>query len=63
MERLLLEQYNVRLGHCVEKAPDPHPEEKPSVAYHTDEDTLREDLKALAGYRPPEATDEDEFGV
>jgi hypothetical protein len=64
MERLLLEQYGVRLGSTIEKAPDPHPELEPTVAYHTDEDTLREELKSLAGYAPPEGGEnEDEFGV
>jgi hypothetical protein len=63
MERLLLEQYNVRMGHCTEKAPDPNPGEKPSVGYHTDEQTLREELKELAGYPgEPSAEDEDEDG-
>jgi hypothetical protein len=64
MERILLEQYNVRLGHCAEPAVDPNPSEKPSVGYHTDRDTLREELKTLAGYNPPEGGEsEDEFGV
>ena len=60
MERLLLEQYSVRMGHCTERAPDPNPNEKPTVGYHTDEQTLREELKELAGY--PVEPGEDEEG-
>lgn len=52
-----MEQYNVRLGHCVEPAQDPHPEVEPTVGYHTDEDTLKEDLKALAGWREGDEED------
>lgn len=52
------------LGSCVEKAPDPHPELEPTVEYHTDRDTLREELKSLVGYTPPEDSEsKDEFGV
>ena len=64
LERLLLEQYNVRMGHCVEKAVDPHPELSPTIAYHTDEDTLREEMKELAGWREKGGPEEDDsFGV
>lgn len=62
LERFLLESYGVRLGSCTEPAADPHPELEPTVEYHTDTDTLREELKTLAGYTPPEGSDE-EFGV
>lgn len=58
LERTLLEKHGVRMGHCAEKAADPHPEVEPTIAYHTDEDTLREDLKALAGH-VTEEEDED----
>lgn len=61
MERLLLEQFNVRMGHCVQPAADPHPDVEPSIAYHTDADTLREDLKTLAGRPIPD--DEDDLGL
>jgi len=57
-----LEEFGVALGSCVEKAADPHPELEPTVEYHTDRDTLREELKTLAGYTPPEGG-EDEFGI
>jgi hypothetical protein len=51
------------MGHCTERAPDPNPSERPSVGYHTDEQTLREELKELAGYPgEPSAKDEDEDG-
>lgn len=40
-ERLLLEQYGVRMGHTTEPASDPNPSEKPTVGYATDEDTAR----------------------
>jgi len=64
MERLLLEQYSVRMGHCTERASDPNPQEKPTVGYHTDEQTLREELKTLAGFPgEPGAEDEDEDGT
>lgn len=68
LERALLEEHGVRLGHCAEPAVDPNPKEKPSVRYHTDEMTLREELQSLAGYRPPEGSEveddeRDEFGV
>lgn len=71
LERSLLEEYGVRLGHCAEPAVDPNPKEKATVAYHTDEDTLREELKTLAGWRergggePDEIEEEDvePFGV
>lgn len=39
----------MRLGHCVEPAIDPHPELEPTIRYHTDEDTLKNDLLTLAG--------------
>lgn len=64
LERLLLEQYNVRMGHCVEKAVDPHPEVEPTIGYHTDEDTLREEMQTLAGWREKgEPEEDDSFGV
>ena len=66
MERILLEAYGVALGSCVEKAPDPHPELEPTVEYHTDRDTLREELKELAGWKESDfirKDDKDEFGV
>ena len=62
VERFLLEAYNVRLGSCVEPAADPHPELESTVEYHTDTDTLREELKTLAGYAPPE-NEQDDSGV
>jgi hypothetical protein len=51
LERALLEQYGVRMGHCSEPAPDPSPDVEPSVAYHTDEDTLKSELEELRGLR------------
>jgi len=52
------------MGHCVEKADDPHPELSPTIAYHTDEDTLREEMKELAGWREKGGPEEDDsFGV
>ena len=66
MERLLLEEYGVSIGHCAEPAVDPNPKEKESIGYHTDADTLREELKELAGYNPPEGeaeSDTEPFGV
>ena len=62
LERALLEQYKVAIGHCIEPATDPHPELEPTVSYHTDEDTLREDLRTIAGYAPPE-NEQDDSGV
>lgn len=53
-----MEQFKVRMGHCIEPASDPHPELEPTVQYHTDEDTLREDVKTLAGWQEPEMTEE-----
>lgn len=46
-ERLLLEQHNIRMGHCVEKAPDPNPSEKPTIDYATDEGLLRQELEEM----------------
>ena len=44
LERILLEAYNVRLGHCAEPVPDPDPKNPPTVEYATDEDLAREHL-------------------
>lgn len=64
LERTLLEEHGIALGHCAEPAVDPNPKEKESIGYHTDADTLREELKELAGYNPPEGSEnEEEFGV
>lgn len=63
LERFLFETYKVRLGSCTQPAADPHPELEPTVEYHTDSDTLREELKTLAGYTPPEDANEDESSV
>lgn len=62
LERWLLEAHGVALGHCAEPAIDPNPKEKPSVGYHTDEDTLREEVRTLQGWREAGASDgEDEI--
>jgi len=67
LERGLLEQYGVALGHCAEPAIDPNPREKATVAYHTDEDTLREELKTLQGWQEhrelDETEEEEKFGI
>lgn len=69
LERILLEAYDVKLGHCAEPAVDPNPSEKPSVGYHTDRDTLREEMMTLSGWKEHGAESEDEteeedaFGV
>lgn len=69
MERILLERFAVALGHCAEPAVDPNPKEKPSVGYHTDEDTLREELKSLQGWTErgegemDETEEEERFGI
>jgi hypothetical protein len=46
-ERFLLEAYNVRMGHCIEKADDPNPKEKASITYATDEEMLKLELEEL----------------
>lgn len=51
LERWLLAEHGLALGHCAQPAVDPNPKEKPSVTYHTDEDTLREEMKTLAGWK------------
>jgi len=52
------------MGHCVEKAVDPHPEVEPTIGYHTDEDTLRAEMQTLAGWREKgEPEEDDSFGV
>jgi hypothetical protein len=48
LERLLLEAYAVRLGHCAEALPDPNPKNEGGVAYATDEDWARRKLEDLA---------------
>ena len=69
LERWLLEEHHVALGHCAEPAVDPNPKEKPSVGYHTDEDTLREELRSLQGWQErgegelDETEEEEKFGV
>ena len=67
MERILLERYGVALGSCVEKAPDLHPELEPTVSYHTDTDTLREEMKTLQGWQEhgelDETEEEERFGI
>src|SRR5580765_2981476 len=66
LERWLLEEHHVALGHCAEPAVDPNPKEKASVDYHTDEDTLREELRTLQGWQEHgelEEIDEEDFGV
>lgn len=45
LERVLLEAYSVRLGHCAESIPDPNPANEASVAYATDEDLARDKLE------------------
>lgn len=47
LERILLEAYQVRLGHCAEPADDPDPGNLPSVAYATDDDLAREALTTI----------------
>jgi hypothetical protein len=47
LERYLFEAYKVRLGHMTEPAADPHPEEKVTVGYASDEDTARRQLEKL----------------
>lgn len=49
LERILLEQYEVRYGHCAEPAPDPNPREKETVDYASDEATVKRELLKLAG--------------
>lgn len=61
LERWLLAEHGLALGHCAEPAVDPNPKEKPSVSYHTDEDTLREELKTLQGWRERGSEGEDEM--
>ena len=68
LERWLLAEHGLALGHCAQPAVDPNPKEKSTVAYHTDEDTLREELKSLAGWKEPgesedEVEEEERFGV
>lgn len=68
LERWLLAEHGLALGHCAEPAVDPNPKEKATVAYHTDEDTIREELKSLAGWRErgdgdDEIEEEEHFGV
>jgi hypothetical protein len=48
LERYLFETYKVRMGHMTKPAADPHPEEKVTVGYATDEDTARRQLERLA---------------
>lgn len=62
MERTLQAEHGISIGHCAEAADDPHPEVEESISYHTDSDTLREELKTLAGYKPPD-DGEEEFGL
>jgi hypothetical protein len=44
LERILLESYQVKMGHCAEPLADPDPSNKPTVDYATDEDLAREHL-------------------
>lgn len=46
-ERILLEQYGVRMGHTTEPATDPNPSEKPTIGYATDEETARRKVEAV----------------
>lgn len=69
LERWLLIEHGIALGSAAQPAIDPNPKDKPTVAYHTDEDTLREEMKTLAGWREHDAEseedeiEEEEFGV
>lgn len=61
LERWLLAEHGLALGHCAQPAVDPNPKEKATVVYHTDEDTLREELKSLAGWKEHSEVIEDEI--
>jgi hypothetical protein len=65
MEIQVLREYGVRIGHCAEAIPDPHPNLKPETTYATDEMALRAELIAIAKGRKPGniIDDEEEFGI
>jgi hypothetical protein len=44
LERILLEAYQIKMGHCAEPLADPDPKNPPTVDYATDEDLAREHL-------------------
>ena len=47
LERVLLEAYSVRLGHCAETLPDPNPANEPTIEYARDEDLAKDKLEEL----------------
>lgn len=49
VERILVEQYNVRYGHCAEAVVDPNPQVKETVEYASDKALVRQTLMKLAG--------------
>ena len=54
LERILLEAYQIRMGHCSEPLADPNPKVAATVDYATDEGLVKEkliDLFALARQR------------
>jgi hypothetical protein len=68
LERWLLIEHGIALGSAAQPAVDPNPREKPTVTYHTDENTLREEMKTLQGWREhgesvEDEIEEEEFGV
>ena len=69
LERWLLIEHGIALGSAAQPAVDPNPKDKPSVTYHTDEDTLREEMKTLAGWtergdgEEDEIEEEERFGI
>lgn len=66
LERLLLEAYAIRMGHCAEPARDEHPKVPPTVDYASDEDLVREkliDLFALARQSDPDSAVEQDRDV
>ncbi len=66
LERWLLIEHGIALGSAALPAVDPNPKEKATVGYHTDEDTLREELLYFAKGRQEtedEIEEEEQFGV
>lgn len=66
LEIIVLREYGIRIGHCAETVPDPHPHIKPEATYATDESAIRQELIDVAkGRKPGNIIDDDdeEFGI
>jgi len=62
----VLRMWGIRMGHCAEVTADPHPSEKETLTYETDESALRAELQQVHRGRradQPIGDEDEEFGI